>query len=141
MANSLVIEINWFDEHLVELSLNACNGIFRGQTKLFSSYLELHEMGNKLNGFPVFPEFDRVTFTLGTFDPTFAGGGARLTMNVIDSSGHIEAEVNLLSNSEDSKGSVLLTSFVEPAAIDIFCDQLKSIKLEKGNIATLAFVT
>ncbi len=141
MANCLVIEINWFDEHLVELSLKARNGIFSGQTKLFANHSELNEMGDKLSGFPVPSEFETATFNLGTFDPAYTGGGASFTMKVIDSSGHIEVEVKLLSNSEESKGMVSLTTFVEPAAIDIFCDQLKRIKLENGNSATLTFVT
>jgi hypothetical protein len=70
-------QVVWFDGDVTELRVRASNGRFAGWTDLYVAQGALARLAAGVHGFPASPA-DLRTFTLGSFDESYAGGGCRL---------------------------------------------------------------
>lgn len=135
--NGIAVEIAWFDEDVVELRISGSNGLFSGSTQVYAGRDALGKLGGWAKGFPSNPD-ERRLIELGTFDPGFAGGGARLGLRCTDGAGHVALDVLLatqVENNRHQRAEFLLA--VEPAALDAFAAKLAALELRKGEQATL----
>ncbi|KAF0245003.1 MAG: hypothetical protein FD180_1987 [Planctomycetota bacterium] len=91
-----------------------------------------------MKGFPQSPD-DRRLIEIGTFDPGFAGGGARLGLRCTDRAGHVALDVLLATQVENNRHQrVEFFLEVEPAALDNFLGQIDRFEIRKGAFAVLA---
>lgn len=135
--NGLTIEIVWFDEDVVELRISGSNGPFSGCTQVYSGRDVLAKLSGWAKGFPSNPD-ERRLIELGTFDPGFAGGGARLGLRCTDAAGHVALDVLLATQVENNRHQrAEFFVEVEPAALDVFAQRVASLEIRKGDTATL----
>ncbi len=124
------IEITIIDTDLpdfIELRVRASNGVFSGETRLYAVPEALTLFAAKLQDFPANP-LDTRDFELGTFNTDFAGGGARFYFRCMDQLGHAVIEVTIRSDPQrEPSQEVRLVIPIEPAAVDVFVDQLECI--------------
>lgn len=142
MKTGLEISIIYVEEHLLELRVSASNGSFAGQAEVYAQVSVALELANILNGFPT-RAHDIREFEFGTFDETYAGGGAKLRFYCVDSVGHSFAEVTLRHDSYRLGGAIDSAVFripVESSAIDSFVEQLKQMAAVVGHAARLEAV-
>ncbi|MCC6740396.1 MAG: hypothetical protein IT452_15235 [Planctomycetia bacterium] len=133
----LGVEIAWVDEDVVELRITGSNGLFGGQTQVYADRAGFAKLAAFAKGFPQNPD-ERRLIELGTFDPGFAGGGARLGLRVLDGAGHVALDVLLATQVEDNRHQrVEFFLEVEPAALDDFARRLDTFALRKGETASL----
>ena len=132
------IEIVWSDDHVVEVAVSARGDHFAGTVRIYAGHGELEEIAGQLAGFPTSPN-DTRGFTLGAFGDEWAGGAASFRFHCVDGVGHPFAEVRLESG--ERRGGVCetvnLALPVEPAAIDEFVSQLRSVGSAFGGTAFL----
>lgn len=139
MDHGIELQVVWFDEDLTELQVRATNGRFAGCVLLYCAHEEIRQQADILEGFPVTIEDSRA-LELGSFDPEFAGGGMRLLFRCRDRAGHVAVDVQLRSDRFESGTVLELANFaldVEPAAIDRFVKQLRSVEPSVGAEARL----
>jgi len=133
------ISVIYTDEHLIELRVRASNGVFAGQADVYADSESLAEFADALRGFPT-SQSDTREFELGSFDATYAGGGAAFRFSCVDSAGHAIAEVRLRADPK-IEGSVndaaVLHIPVEASAIDSFVMQLGLMAAVVGQAALL----
>ncbi len=132
MANhaGILIELGWWDTHLLQCDVTCSNGVFAGSTRVYLGHMNLSEMAAALNGFPAKAD-DVRSFELGTADPQSAGGGVLLRFYCLDSRGHIAVDVQLRGDTCTAMGqieSVAMRIPLEAAAIDSFVEQLRNFK-------------
>lgn len=135
--NGISVEIVWLDEDVVELRITGSNGPFSGRTQVYGGLDALSKLAAWAKGFPQNPD-ERRLIELGTFDPGFAGGGARLGLRCTDAACHVALDVLLatqVENNRHQRAEFFLE--VEPAALDAFAGQLSSLQLRKGESASL----
>ena len=140
MAPGVSISIIWFDEDILELRVAASNGRFTGTTELYDSLDSLQNFAQTLHRFPTRASDER-TVSLGAFDPMYAGGGANLRFHCIDAAAHAAVEVSIRSDRRMHPPDFETASFsigLEAAAIDLFVQQLREMKLEDGRSAQLS---
>ena len=96
MENGINLEVIWFDEveDFLEAVFRCSNGCFSGQAEIYVSCGDLSEFVNTLQGFPNRPD-DFRDFEIGTLNPDYAGGGARMHFFCEDAAGHAAVEVKL----------------------------------------------
>jgi hypothetical protein len=126
---------------LLELRIEASNGVFSARADVYDSLDALHELATKLKGFPIDPSDVRI-FETGMIDVE-CGGGATLRFYCLDSdhpdsAGHYAIEVRLradpyVSGPQEARFGVL----VEPAAIDSFVTELSRMGTRVGDTAFL----
>jgi hypothetical protein len=141
VANGIRLEVIWFDEveDLLEVMFSCSNGYFSGQAKIYVSRAHLSKVAEVIRGFPS-QLGDSRHFELGTFDPEYADGGARLHFFCQDSGGHSVVEVQLRGNAYKGLGdveSVALRIPIQAAAVDDFVKQLSNVSKEIGAAAYL----
>ena len=138
MKSGVQISIIYTDEHLIRLRVRAANETFAGQADLYANSGSAAEFAGLLRGFPA-SNADAREFELGTFDPEFAGGGARFQFFCIDATGHLQLVVQLQNRSEggDITDTATLYIPVEPSAVDSFVLQLESMEELVGQTAVL----
>ena len=139
MENGINLEVVWFDEieDLVEVVFRCSNGYFSGQAEIYVSCDGLSKLADAISGFPSHPGDSR-DFELGTFNPDYADGGARLHFFCKDSAGHAVVEVKLRGDGCKGLGeaeSVSLLIPIQAAGVDEFIKQLRRIGKTLGASA------
>lgn len=133
MSSGIKVSVLWLDDELVELSISASNRRISGEVSAYADLDVFSRIAAALAGFPA-NAADVRQFEIGTFDPSFAGGGARIGFRCIDGAGHLCAEVQLRADSIrvgfDESASFAVE--VEAAAIDAFVNDLRNFGLEPG---------
>jgi hypothetical protein len=143
LDNGISFEVTWLDDDVVEMRVRADNGRFAGTADCYCDHEDLARLAEALRGFPA-SLGDRREFVVGTFDPDYAGGGAKLVLRCSDMVGHVVADVTLRSDGRSSAGHPETTSLslpIEPAAIDAFVAGLGRIRLDVGVTAHLRQAT
>jgi hypothetical protein len=100
ILNGIHIEVVWSDDYATELGIRCTNGSFAGACKVYIAKQSLLDFAGILSGFPSSPD-DTRDFVLGTFDPHFAGGGARFHFFCADVLG--QPQVDVLLRTEDGQ--------------------------------------
>lgn len=139
MKARIHISVIYTDEHLIELSINASNGVFAGQAQVYANSDVLARCALELKGFPS-SQSDVREFEFGSFDAAHAGGGARFRFFCLDSVGHSAVEVSLRTDPKTEGGvsdTVALHILIEAAAMDSFVGQLERMEPMGGNAAIL----
>ncbi|HTC36549.1 MAG TPA: hypothetical protein VK724_24420 [Bryobacteraceae bacterium] len=139
VENGINIKVIYFDQHVIEILFGCSNGYFSGQAEIYLSHDGLSKFADNLNGFPSSPSDSREV-KLGTFDPTHADGGILMSFSCRDSLGHAIVEIKLRGDGSKGFGeleSVALRIPIEPAAIDLFTEQLRQMDPTNGVIALL----
>ncbi len=134
MESGISLELIWFDDDMLEFKINASNGIFSGQTKVYESYDKFKQVAKAISGFPNSRE-DKRKITFGTMTSNYIDGGVEVKMSC-DSTAHPRAEI--IIKSEISKISELNESAafiipLEAAEIDKFVDELLHFENVLGN--------
>jgi hypothetical protein len=133
------ISVIYTDEHLIELRVNASNGVFAGQADVYADSEAPSELAAVLRGFPKSQD-DVREFELGSFDAAYAGGGAGCRFYCLDSVGHAATEVRLRTDPNVESGVSDLAVFhisVEAAAVDSFVTELERMAAAVGQAAIL----
>lgn len=139
MREGLTLKILWFEVDAIKVTVSCSNGHFKGSIEIYLGHDEILEFASSLSGFPSTVSDVRV-LELGTFNPTHAGGGLRTKFHCADSSGHVVADVQLRGDECEKLGeieSVALRLRLEPASIDSFVQQLKTMNITVGALAFL----
>jgi len=97
------LEIIWLDNDCIELRVRCGNGRFAATIDCYADREVFSTLAESIRGFPSSSN-DRREVELGTFDPNYAGGGARLLLRCADSKGHAVAEVRMRSDPKLSDG-------------------------------------
>jgi hypothetical protein len=131
------LEINWFDDHVLSLQVCASNGRFGGTADVYGGLDTLSQVANAFRAFPVGLE-DHRELELGTFDPAFAGGGARFHLRCVGKAGHVVLHIYLRAapyqHDESEEAEFVLQT--EAAQIDDFVRQLDAVKEVKVGAAS-----
>ena len=88
------LSIIYSDEHLLELRIEASNGVFSGRAHVYANLDTPRELATKLDGFPIEPADVRL-LEAGTIESEDPGGAATLRFYRTDSAGHSAVEVRL----------------------------------------------
>lgn len=139
MEKGINFEIIWFDQDVIEVVLTCSNGHFSGWAEIYLSHDDLPELADALRGFPSGVS-DTRQIELGTLDPNYANGGARIQFYCSDSSGHAVLEIQLRGDRCKALGeveSVALRMPIEAAGVDSFVHQLVLMKSTIGASASL----
>ena len=143
MDGGVKIEVMWFDDDVVELSVHGSNGRFAGTTELYASPDVFSEVANSLRGFPSSIR-DHRQIELGTFDPSCGGGGVRLTLRCVDAAAHAVIEMSVRTDPRYHYGQTETAELVIPveaAAIDEFVVALQRMEVTVGVMARLRQAT
>jgi len=135
ISPGITLEILWHDEYVTEIRFSISNKVFSGSVKAYLDREQLTSFANGLTGFPK-NNIDERTYSFGAPDESQAGGGAYFRFFCIDGLAHIGVEVSLRSDVHTpSKRSERCTAFIplEPAAIDNFTTQLRSMEFKPGE--------
>jgi hypothetical protein len=140
LKGGLQFEVVWFDQDMLECQLRCSNGRFSGVAEIYLNHDDLPKMAAALSGFPTHAADSR-NFELGTFDPTHASGGIRMSFYCKDSVGHAIVDVRLKGEACNALGemeSVALRISIEAASVDSFIAQIKSMNAPQiGAVASL----
>lgn len=135
--HGLSVEVAWFDEDVVELRIAGSNGLFAGETRVYAGREAFAKLAEFAKGFPASAD-DRRLVELGTFDPGFAGGGARIGLRCLDGAKHVALDVLLATQVEDNRHQrAQFWMEVEPAALDDFSRGIRELKIQKGAGASI----
>jgi hypothetical protein len=150
MNPGIHLRILSFDDDSVMLQVIAASNTYRAQAILYVDPSFADIIQNTLSGFPNgIP--DRREVSLGTFDPNFAGGGARFEFTRVDEAGHCIIWADIYSDaahstigggifSYDATKAPSKASFpimVEASAIDEFLNHLRGATPAVGDFASL----
>lgn len=139
MELGLSLEVIWFDDDVLSLQVCASNGRFGGTADVYGDRDTLSRVADAFRAFPARLD-DHRELELGTFDPTLAGGGARLHLHCIDGAGHVVLHVDLRTDphQRDKCEEARFVMRTEAALIDDFVAQLDGMKeVTVGAAATL----
>lgn len=138
MEYGLTLQHIYNDSDIVELAITATNGRYTGTTELYVAREETCNYINLLAGFPKDNQ-DRRKLEIGATDAGSAGGGMALHFHCMDGAGHVEVDVELWEELKigDATQRILLKLHPEPAAIDRFLEELKTLEAELRNTAFL----
>jgi hypothetical protein len=131
----------YHDVDVVQLNVFAWNGSFGGSTCLWVAQGELGETADLLAGFPANPK-DMRELSFGAFGPEFAGGAMSLKFFCVDLAGHCKLHLRMESDHERRESiaeRVELIGAVEPAAIDLFVEQMRTLNSSLAGSAMLQF--
>src|ERR1043166_9274647 len=88
------ISVEFFDDDVVSVWCFGSNGVFAGGISAYGPPNLASQLARAITGFPI-DATDRREFEFGSFDPEFAGGGARLQLACLDQVGHAELRLEL----------------------------------------------
>ena len=139
---TIAFEVVWFDNDMLELSLNASNAKFAGQTTFYVNLETPTAFAAHIEGFPRNSEDVREYEFGGTNLPGY--GGARIRISCKDRSGHLLVHASIYSVPL-SKTEVVQSATVQieatPADVDAFVQQLKHLQARVGDMAVLPAAT
>ena len=138
MENGINLEVIWFDEveDFLKVVFRCSNGCFSGQAEIYVSCGDLSEFVNALQGFPNRPD-DFRDFEIGTLNPDYAGGGARMHFFCEDAAGHAAVEVKLRGSACKGLGemeSVALRITIQAAGVDDFIGNCGGWEKQSGRV-------
>jgi len=139
MSSYIDISVQWFDEDLIELKIGASNGRFAGEVSVYADRQAVQSFASAISGFPTALS-DTRHYELGTFDPEYAGGGARFNFRCIDSVGHAVVDVQLRGDPRRLDGNNETAAFpinIEASVIDSFVRALEKVEVRRGANALL----
>lgn len=136
----LKLEVVWKDEHMFELRVSANNGRYSGVSEVYETSETLLDFVKTLEGFPFGK--DNLIHSCGEKD-----GYAFFQMNFykIEKTGQCAVLVSLEENvateyREEEKDKLTMELIVEPNAIDIFCQEMRTLALRQNGEAELKAV-
>jgi len=126
MSAGIDIKILYLDNDAMEVGLSVRNGRFGGSIEFYATHDVLKTIAATFRGFPKSAD-DHRELEVGTFDPSFAGGGARFELATskrgpVIIRAHLRADGTLTTTKEGE--SVDLELVIEPASIDRFVEAL-----------------
>jgi len=141
MDKGIRLELLWHDVDVFEIRLVAWNGLFGGGADVYLAIGSLKERAEKLDGFPRSPADNREVI-FGAFGPEYAGGAVSLRFFCGDGAGHAYVDLKIESDSQSGRmvQSVAMSLSIEPAAVDLFVDELRRLEDEKKGTARLGAV-
>jgi hypothetical protein len=139
MDPGLELQLVWWDDDLDELDCRASNGNFSGLGRFYAARDAPEALAQVLDGFPRAMQ-DRREIELGSLDPNNDQGGLRLVLDMARSAGPARISVMLRNGHGEQNQTVQLLLKVEPAAIDEFVRQLRSMERKEGSSARLRAV-
>jgi hypothetical protein len=142
MERSVRLSCGYHDVDVVELIASAWNGRFGGATRLWVGQGALSDAAAALAGFPVNLR-DKREVTFGAFGAESGGGALVLGFSCVDGAGHCELQLKLESDPlhrEAPLERVALISQVEPAAVDGFVEQMRTLSSSLTGSAVLHLV-
>jgi hypothetical protein len=112
----------WNDADMIEVRVSAWNGTFGGATRVYVGIGRLDEAAATLHGFPDYPSDSR-----------------ELKFYCIGGAAHawLEARIESVYDLAGPPQSVVLSLPIEPAAVDLFVDQLHRVGTSRFGIARL----
>jgi hypothetical protein len=115
----------WSDDDLIELLVKADNGIFSGQTRVYTTPSEILKLAEVMSGFPK-KIGDQNSCTLGEQD---VYGQANFQLSSIDGKGHCELSIQFQGTVgfEDEEGKATVIFRVDPSEIDRITGQIESL--------------
>ena len=134
------ISVRWCDDDLVELGILASNGRFSGEVFAYASHDTATSFAAALRGFPN-DGTDVRQFEIGTLDPAFAGGGARLEFGCLTLTGKAFVYVRLHGDRGNRPEAASFGIEIEAAAIDVFVQELNQLGVGVGESAALRAVS
>jgi hypothetical protein len=142
-APKLAVEVVWFDNDMLELSLSACSAKFSGETSFYAALDEPAKFAEQIERFPRAMDDtmdDTREYELGG-DGLHGYGGAKVHPSCKDSSGHLLVQMTVYEASDDQSRGATQSATVElgsvPAAIDSFVDELRRMRVQVGDLAVL----
>jgi hypothetical protein len=131
----LGIGVVWFDDDLVELSLEVRSPDFSGRTTFYAAHDEAATFASHIDGFPSSPD-DTREYQFGQAELT-GYGRATVRLSCLDNRGHLLVHVTVFHRfgAIEESATVGLTSV--PAAVDSFVAQLRMMELRIGEGAVL----
>lgn len=141
MDRCVRLTYRWHDSDLVEIIASAWNGEFGGSTRLYVGHGELAGAADLLLGFPESVE-DTRELTFGTFGTEFGAGAMALSFSCTDRAGHCLMLLKIESDPIIQKPPlqrVELLGAVEPAALDLFVEQMRTLDSSLRGSAVLPF--
>ena len=137
-VSELAVEVVWFDEHMLELSLRASSPNFAGRATFYAGLDEPQRLAKHIDGFPRAADDTREYEFGGDNLPGY--GGAKIRLSCKDGSGHLLVQVSVYATYGEP-GRVAVSATVEfasvPAAIDSFVEDLHRMQVHVGDGATL----
>ena len=128
----------WNDADMIEVRVSAWNGTFGGATRVYVGSGRLDEAAATLHGFPDNPSDSRELKFAGV-GVGGAPGGIGLRFYCIGGAAHawLEARIESVCDLAAPPQSVVLSLPIEPAAVDLFVDQLHRVGASGFGIARL----
>ena len=139
MENGIRFEVIWFDVDVTEIVVECSNGRFQGTADIYLAHDEHLDIARVLSGFRSSVQDSKI-IEVGTFNPAHADGGLRIELRCADSTAHVLADIKLRGDGCKALGeieSVALRLRLEPASIDAFVRQLKTMNVVVGASAFL----
>lgn len=137
MKAGVHVSVIYLDPSLLELRVQASNGVFAGQTDIYVNTEAPRALAANLNGFPT-NKSDVRECQLGTFKSEMAGGGVKLRFYCVDSLGHAAVEICLQTDGPpDVNNYARFHMPVEAAAVDRFVHQVAVMSAKIGDEAWL----
>ncbi len=138
MNKGFQVDVKWNDNDLHEVRIAAWNGAFGGAADVYLPIGGLRETAQKLEGFPR-SAIDNREVVFGNFGRKWAGGALSMRFYCADGAGHAYVESKIESDDQVAgvTQSVVLSLFIEPAALDSFVEDLRRLEAEKTGTAYL----
>lgn len=141
MDRCLRVTYRYHDTDVVEVEVSARNKSFSGSTCLYVGQGELGNVARLLTGFPT-DVTDTREVVLGAFGLEYAGGAMKLQLSCSDGAGHcglsIAIEADYKSRASRAE-RVELSTQIEPAALDLFVEQMHRLDTFLTGSAVLFF--
>jgi hypothetical protein len=125
--NGLRLDVLWLDEHIVEVSIDAGNGRFRGTAQWYAPLDWATRIATTVRGFPTSPT-DRRELQLGRLDPGTLQGSAHIVMRCAGGRGYAAIELTIQWENE----SATFGFETDPASIDRWVRELDGLPNEVG---------
>ncbi|HST08996.1 MAG TPA: hypothetical protein VLL05_01360 [Terriglobales bacterium] len=139
MKIGISFSVEWWDNDVILFLARTSNGVFSGETTLYSGHDELAQLAETLNGFPK-DAADHREVELGAFSTSHSGGGILMRFSCLDAVAHAAVDVKLRTQECGAFGdfeSVALRIPIEAAAVDAFVNQLRQFKIAPEETITL----
>jgi hypothetical protein len=137
----LALEVTWFDDDMLELTLLARSATFSGQANFYAALDEPSKFADFIEGFPRDTD-DRREYEFGSTMP--GHGGARVWLFCRDRTGHLSIRVSVYMNPAEvgcAAESATVQLGTVPAAIDTFVEELRKMRVQVGEVAVLCDAT
>jgi hypothetical protein len=128
----------WNDADMIGVRVSSWNGTFGGATRVYVGIGRLEQAAATLHGFPHAPSDSRELKFAGV-GMGGAPGGVGLRIYCIGGAAHawLEARIESVYDLAGAPQSVVLSLPIEPAAVDLFVDQLHRAGASRSGIARL----